>query len=159
MQAFSPQNWRRTQPLANGTEKWNLVRNDSQAIVRICPKQKRRKGTKERKEGEGSEVLPIKTKGTSQGAAQSWGSAATSEQAEPPLSHCNLVLTPRAPGTWFIRAGLFGWGLLNINNNLNVFQRALLVNFWPSFQTTFGLLFNCRSYLLNQWICGSLPMC
>lgn len=30
------------------------------------------------------EALPIKTKGTSQGAAQSWGSAATREQAEPP---------------------------------------------------------------------------
>lgn len=30
------------------------------------------------------EALPIKTNGASQGAAQSWSSAATHEQAEPP---------------------------------------------------------------------------
>lgn len=68
-------------------QKGNLARNHFQAIVWIWKKKKGGGGLGTTRK---YEALPIKTKGTSQGAAKSWGSAGTCEQAEPsePVQPC-----------------------------------------------------------------------
>lgn len=66
---------------ANGTKRKPSEESLSGYCVELGKKKKKKRGLGWRQK---FEALVIKTKGSSQGAAQSWSSAATHEQAEPP---------------------------------------------------------------------------